>query len=69
IVPGIIKTYSYSQTFFIFRDNPKISALDAITESRQMMNGHKGRLFGLSLTFFLWYLIPLAVAIAGTVIV
>lgn len=69
IVPGIIKTYSYSQTFFILRDNPNISALDAITESRHMMNGHKGRLFGLSLTFLLWYLIPLAVAIAGTVIV
>lgn len=67
IVPGIIKTYSYSQTFFILRDNPNISALDAITESRHMMNGHKGRLFGLSLTFLLWYLIPLAVAIAGTV--
>ncbi|WP_271000919.1 DUF975 family protein [Listeria seeligeri] len=69
IVPGIIKTYSYSQTFFILRDNPNISALDAITESRHMMNGHKGRLFGLSLTFLLWYLIPIAVAIVGSVIV
>ncbi|MHC5409022.1 DUF975 family protein [Listeria seeligeri] len=69
IVPGIIKTYSYSQTFFILRDNPNISALDAITESRHMMNGHKGRLFGLSLTFLLWYLIPIAVGIVGSVIV
>ncbi|CBW85077.1 DUF975 family protein [Listeria ivanovii] len=69
IVPGIIKTYSYSQTFFILRDNPNISALDAITESRHMMNGHKGRLFGMSLTFLLWYLIPIAVAIAGGIIV
>ncbi|EFR88549.1 conserved hypothetical protein [Listeria marthii FSL S4-120] len=69
IVPGIIKSYSYSQTFFILRDNPNISPLDAITESRHMMNGHKGRLFGLSLTFLLWYLIPIAVAIVGSVIV
>lgn len=68
-IPGIIKTYSYSQTFFILRDNPNISAIDAITESRHMMNGHKGRLFGLSLTFLLWYLIPLAVAIVGSIIV
>ncbi|MBC1679242.1 DUF975 family protein [Listeria welshimeri] len=68
-IPGIIKTYSYSQTFFILRDNPNISALDAITESRHMMNGHKGRLFGLSLTFLLWYLIPFAVAIVGSIIV
>ncbi|MBC1570991.1 DUF975 family protein [Listeria sp. FSL L7-0229] len=69
IVPGIIKTYSYSQTLFILRDNPNISPLDAITESRHMMNGHKGRLFGLSLTFLLWYLIPIGVAIVGSVIV
>lgn len=69
IVPGIIKAYSYSQTFFILRDNPNISALDAITESRHMMNGHKGRLFGLSLTFLLWYLIPIAVGIVGVIII
>ncbi|MBC1398396.1 DUF975 family protein [Listeria fleischmannii] len=68
IVPGIIKGYSYSQTFFILRDNPNISALDAITESRHMMNGYKGKLFGLSLTLLLWYLIPIAILIASAVI-
>ncbi|EUJ28218.1 hypothetical protein MFLO_12506 [Listeria floridensis FSL S10-1187] len=65
IIPGIIKMYSYSQTFYILRNNPNISALDAITESRHMMNGHKGRLFGLSLTFLLWYLIPIAIFMIG----
>ncbi len=69
IIPGIIKGYSYSQTFFILRDNPQISALDAITESRHMMNGYKGKLFGLSLTFLLWYLIPIAIFIASAIIV
>lgn len=65
IVPGIIKMYSYSQTYYILRDNPDISALDAITESRHMMNGYKGKLFGLSLTFLLWYLIPVVIIIVG----
>ncbi|MEN2666326.1 DUF975 family protein [Listeria aquatica] len=65
IVPGIIKMYSYSQTYYILRDNPDISALDAITESRHMMNGYKGKLFGLSLTFLLWYLIPVVIFIIG----
>ncbi|WP_163652105.1 DUF975 family protein [Listeria sp. PSOL-1] len=65
IIPGIIKAYSYSQTFLILRDNPNTSALDAITESRHLMNGHKGRFFLLSLTFLVWYLIPLIVGIIG----
>ncbi|WP_244169929.1 MULTISPECIES: DUF975 family protein [Listeria] len=68
IIPGIIKGYSYSQTFFILRDNPQISALDAITQSRHMMNGYKGKLFGLSLTFLLWYLIPVAIFITSAII-
>ncbi|MHC5279258.1 DUF975 family protein [Listeria kieliensis] len=68
IVPGIIKMYSYSQTYYILRDNPEISALDAITESRHMMNGYKGKLFGLSLTFLLWYLIPVIIFIIGVAV-
>ncbi len=67
IVPGIIKMFSYSQTFMILRDNPNISALDAITESRHMMDGRKGKFFSLSLYFLLWYLIPVVVLIIGLI--
>lgn len=61
VIPGIIKLYSYSQTFYILRDNPNISALDAITASREMMSGYKGKLFGLTISIAIWMLFPLAI--------
>jgi uncharacterized membrane protein len=57
VVPGIIKTLSYSMAFYILRDNPTMGASDAITASRKMMNGYKGKLFGLYLSFIGWALL------------
>ena len=57
IVPGIIKTYSYAMTPFILADNPNLSAKEAITRSRELMNGHKWQLFVLDLTFIGWNLL------------
>jgi len=53
-IPGIIKCFSYSMSFFIVRDNPEIGAMAAITKSRKMMKGHKGKLFGLCFSFIGW---------------
>lgn len=63
IVPGIIKSYSYSQALNILKDNPEIGIMDAITASRKLMDGKKGQLFVLQLTFILWYVIPVIVLI------
>ena len=49
IIPGIIASYAYSQTFFIIADNPGIRGGDAITRSKEMMRGHKWRLFCMQL--------------------
>ena len=57
IVPGIIKSFSYSMAYFILKDNPDIGANEAITRSRKMMAGHKGKLFGLCLSFIGWILL------------
>lgn len=57
IVPGIIKAFSYSVTFYILRDQPELSALEAITESRRLMDGHKMEAFKLVLSFFGWFLL------------
>ena len=57
VVPGIIKTFSYSMTFYILRDHPDYSATRAITESRKMMKGHKAELFVLYLSFLGWDLL------------
>jgi uncharacterized membrane protein len=54
IVPGIIAALRYSQAFFILRENPNIEAMEAIRQSKEMMNGHKGRLFVLYLSFIGW---------------
>jgi len=57
IIPGIVKCFSYSMAFFILKDNPEIGAMEAITQSRKMMVGHKGRLFLLYLSFIGWSLL------------
>lgn len=54
IVGGIIKRYSYFLVSFIVAENPNISAVDAITLSRNMMDGHKFECFKLELSFILW---------------
>lgn len=63
VIPGIIKSLAYSQAYFIYKDrtdhseNEKPSALDCITESRKMMNGHKWDYFLLQLSFIGWGLL------------
>lgn len=59
IIPGIIKTYSYSQTFFIKAENPNIPAQRAIELSRIMMDGHKFDLFYLHISFFGWAILSM----------
>lgn len=63
VIPGIIKGYSYSQTYYIYKDvNQKDEAnnlnyLDYITLSRELMNGHKFEMFVLQLSFIGWWLL------------
>ena len=59
IIPGIIKTYSYAMTYFIIADDPDVGTLEAITRSRQLMDGNKWRLFCLSLRFIGWWILCL----------
>lgn len=65
IVPGIIKSLSYSMTYYIMRDNPELSALDAIAESQKMMKGHKMELFLLQLSFMGWVLLAIITIMIG----
>lgn len=54
IIPGIIKSFSYAMTPYIMAENPGMSASDAITRSKEMMDGYKADLFVLHLTFIGW---------------
>lgn len=54
VIPGIVKSFSYAMTPFIMSDHPELSASEAITHSKEMMDGHKWDLFVLNLTFIGW---------------
>lgn len=54
IIPGLVKTYSYSMAAYIAAENPDMSATDAITASKELMDGNKWRLFCLDLSFIGW---------------
>jgi uncharacterized membrane protein len=57
VVPGIIKSISYSMVFFILADNPTMPAYDSVKESERMMEGHKMEYFGLLLSYIPWFLL------------
>lgn len=57
IIPGIVKSYSYAMTPYIMTEHPEMTAKEAITASRQLMDGHKGELFLLRLSFIGWMLL------------
>lgn len=57
IVPGIIKTISYSLVPYILVDNPNMSSSDVLDLSTKMMNGHKMDYFKLELSFIGWHLL------------
>jgi len=54
IIPGIVKSYSYSMVYFIHSERHDLSANDCITESREIMDGHKWELFCLDLSYIGW---------------
>lgn len=59
IVPGIIASFRYSMAYYIMKENPDISPLDAIRQSKELMAGHKWRFFVLNLTFIGWALLAI----------
>ena len=57
IIPGIIKSISYSMTPYILADCPNVKARDALKLSMRMMNGHKWEYFVMGLSFLGWILL------------
>lgn len=62
VIPGIIKGYSYSQSYFIYYDTYEKTGetpryLDSITASRHLMDGFKAKLFFLDLSFIGWHIL------------
>ncbi len=57
IIPGIVKSISYSMTPYILMDQPEISATDALKLSMKMTKGHKWKIFVFSLSFIGWHIL------------
>ena len=57
VIPGIIKSFSYSQTMMIVAENKGIGAREAINRSKAMMDGRKMDYFVLGLSFIGWGLL------------
>ena len=67
IIPGIVKSYGYSQAELIYKDTvdrtgkqPSVRA--CLAESQKIMMGHKADLFVLDLSFFGWYILNIFTA-------
>ena len=54
VIPGIIAAYRYSMIDYIMAENPNMSVMDVLRESKRMMKGNKWRLFCLQFSFIGW---------------
>jgi uncharacterized membrane protein len=69
IVPGIVKSYSYSQVPYLLAENPGIGTKRAVELSREMMRGQKWRTFVLDLSFIGWFILGSLALLVGTLFV
>lgn len=70
LVPGIIKSYAYSMSYYVLADNPELTARQALAKSKEITQGHKMELFVLNLSFFWWSLLTiLTFGIAGIYVI
>ena len=57
IIPGIVKTYSYSLAEYISLQNKDLTWKECLNESRRLMDGHKMEMFVLDLSFIGWMIL------------
>ena len=57
IVPGIVASFRYALAPYLMAEHPDLTPTEAVEQSKQLMQGHKARLFWLKLSFIGWYLL------------
>ena len=65
VIPGIVAAYRYSMATYIMAENPGMQATEAIERSKALMDGRKGDLFCLDLSFIGWALLATLTAGIG----
>ena len=66
IIPGIVKSYAYSMAFYLKHDHPEYTWRECLDESQRIMDGHKGQLFLLDLSFIGWWILGVLCCGIGT---
>ncbi|MDL2257834.1 DUF975 family protein [Eubacteriales bacterium OttesenSCG-928-K08] len=54
IIPGIVASYRYALAPYIMAEYPDIGIREAVNRSKELMQGHKGDLFAMNLSFIGW---------------
>ncbi len=57
IIPGLVKSYSYSMAYYVANDHPEYDWRTCVKESMRLTRGHKMDLFILDLSFIGWYIV------------
>ncbi len=57
VIPGIMAGFSYALTYFVYAENPGMSAKEAMDESKRLMEGHRWELFMVELQYIGWILL------------
>lgn len=66
LILPIMKSFSYAQTMYIIKDNPSISANQAIKTSIVLMKNKRMKLLLTYLSFIGWMIVPLILLAYGT---
>jgi len=69
IVPGFIAIFKYAMAPFIMAENPEMTASEALTASKDLMQGHKWELFCLDFSFIGWNILSIATLGIGALFV
>lgn len=59
VIPGIIKSFSYSMAIYRLMENPELSIRETLNESKRLTNGRKFDLFILGLSFIGWSILAI----------
>ena len=59
---SVILGIRYALVTYLLLDNPQMRVTDALKESGRLMQGHKGRYFGLTLSFLGWIILGIFTA-------
>lgn len=64
-IPGYIAVYRYSMMPYLLAEFPDLTVMDAMRESKRLMQGNKWRLFCLDCSFWGWHILAMMTLLIG----